>query len=155
MLESFEFIINSGLLSYFAQIGPFELDPATRRSLDNALGLGGSRQKKHRTCCSAFPCSRRVAHRWTTLHITSHHFTSLHITSHHFTAVCAFWYRFTVMQSKLPGEAATGRQAEGSAFKELKGSWTFRHHRILLAINLNHAGMSRTPDVCFRSHCRR
>ena len=25
------------------QIGPFELDPATRRSLDNALGLGGSR----------------------------------------------------------------------------------------------------------------
>ena len=34
------------LLSCFAQIGPFELDPATRRSLDNALGLGGSRQKK-------------------------------------------------------------------------------------------------------------
>ncbi|CAE7637053.1 unnamed protein product [Symbiodinium pilosum] len=25
------------------EIGPFELDPATRRSLDNALGLGGSR----------------------------------------------------------------------------------------------------------------
>lgn len=42
------------------EIGPFELDPATRRSLDNALGLGGS--------------------------------------------------RFTVMQSKLPGEAATSRQ---------------------------------------------
>ncbi|CAL1145115.1 unnamed protein product [Cladocopium goreaui] len=45
------------------EIGPFELDPATRRSLDNALGLGGS--------------------------------------------------RFTVMQSKLPGEAATGRQDMG------------------------------------------
>eukprot|EP00933_Yihiella_yeosuensis_P037084 TRINITY_DN30934_c0_g1_i1.p1 TRINITY_DN30934_c0_g1~~TRINITY_DN30934_c0_g1_i1.p1 ORF type:complete len:668 (+),score=143.50 TRINITY_DN30934_c0_g1_i1:86-2089(+) len=39
------------------EIGPFELDPATRRSLDNALGLGGS--------------------------------------------------RFTVMQSKLPGEAGS------------------------------------------------
>lgn len=42
------------------EIGPFELDPATRRSLDNALGHGGS--------------------------------------------------RFTVMQSKLPGEPAGGRQ---------------------------------------------
>lgn len=42
------------------EIGPFELDPATRRSLDNALGFGGS--------------------------------------------------RFTVMQSKLPGEPASGRQ---------------------------------------------
>ena len=29
-----------------AQIGPFELDPATRRSLDNALGHGGSRRPK-------------------------------------------------------------------------------------------------------------
>lgn len=36
--------IDDGLYGVvYGEIGPFELDPATRRSLDNALGLGGSK----------------------------------------------------------------------------------------------------------------
>ena len=37
------FLLGKRFVRLKAQIGPFELDPATRRSLDNALGLGGSR----------------------------------------------------------------------------------------------------------------